>query len=312
MFKFTFKKKIKPPYRKSSRSIKPKRLKRNFFLEKRKKRKKIKLFLFFFFLFAVAIYLIFWSGFFKVKEVNIVRKENAYYHVSNKEIEEIASRILKKRRFLIFPQNNLLFFSKNLVKEEIEKRLPIEEIDIRRLLIKKEIKIVIKDKLPVLVLEMKNKFYYLDKEGKPIKSFDKRVENNLPLILFKSSLEEDKHKKKEEGRGEKEEDLKKKEIKKKILSPQISKERAKFIQQINKELPKSVSGLKAVSFIILDPDFSDLQVITSKNYSLYFDQEIPLKMQLDHLSLVINKKLKDKNLDYIDLRYKDRIYYRER
>ncbi len=311
MFKFTFKKKIKSPYRKLSRSIKPKRIKRNFFLEKRKKRKKIKLFLFFIFLFAAAIYFIFWSGFFKIKKVNIVRKENAYHHLSNKEIEEIVGKILKKRRFLIFPQNNLLFFSKNLVKEEIEKRLPIEEIDISRLLIKKEIKIVIKDKLPVLVLEMKNKFYYLDKEGKPIKSFDKRIENNLPLILFKSSLEEDKHKKKEGEEG-KEENLKKKEIKKKILSPQISKERAKFIQQINKELPKSVSGLKAVSFIILDPDFSDLQVITSQNYSLYFDQEIPLKMQLDHLSLVINKKLKDKNLDYIDLRYKDRIYYRER
>lgn len=55
----------------------------------------------------------------------------------------------------------------------------------------------------------------------------------------------------------------------------------------------------------------DIAVVTQQGPAVYFDTGLDLELQLNHLATVISSDIDDVSaLDYIDLRFTDRVYYR--
>ncbi len=71
-------------------------------------------------------------------------------------------------------------------------------------------------------------------------------------------------------------------------------------------------GLKVFDFIIETDVLKDLRVNTNEGWHVLFDRSRDLKNQLEALKLVLEEKIKEerKNLEYIDLRIENRVYYK--
>ncbi len=55
----------------------------------------------------------------------------------------------------------------------------------------------------------------------------------------------------------------------------------------------------------------DISVITQQGVAIYFDTSLDLQQQLDHLKQILSSDIEDvTGLEYIDLRFTDRVYYR--
>lgn len=56
---------------------------------------------------------------------------------------------------------------------------------------------------------------------------------------------------------------------------------------------------------------NEINITTKQGYEIYFDNNIDLDGQLNNLNMVLNQKIDNpENLQYIDLRFSDRVYYK--
>jgi len=71
-------------------------------------------------------------------------------------------------------------------------------------------------------------------------------------------------------------------------------------------------NLRALDFVIKSDAPGDLKVHTNEGWYILFDASRDLKDQLQNLKLVLEEKIKEerKNLEYVDLRIENRIYYK--
>ena len=79
---------------------------------------------------------------------------------------------------------------------------------------------------------------------------------------------------------------------------------------LRKSLAEEV-GLRVLDFIIEDED-NDLKINTNEGWYILFDKSRDIRSQLDSLRLILTEKIKEdrKNLEYIDLRIENRVYYK--
>ncbi len=90
----------------------------------------------------------------------------------------------------------------------------------------------------------------------------------------------------------------------------LSDKYMEFITSLEKELEKQAE-LPLDRFIIADQYFNSVFAVIVNGPQIYFNVNREVSDQVEHLLLVKNQKMKDKffDLEYIDLRYGDRIYY---
>ena len=84
-----------------------------------------------------------------------------------------------------------------------------------------------------------------------------------------------------------------------------------FISQVKQGLLGT--GLIALDFNILSFPPKDLKVMTSEGWYILFDLERDIKSQLSGLKAALEEKISEeerKNLEYVDLRIENRIYYK--
>jgi hypothetical protein len=83
-----------------------------------------------------------------------------------------------------------------------------------------------------------------------------------------------------------------------------------IILEINKNLFSEI-GLKILSFSINSYPIEELKAITNEGWYVLFSLKRDIKNQLLVLKVGLNEKIKDRtNLQYVDLRIENRIYYK--
>ena len=84
-----------------------------------------------------------------------------------------------------------------------------------------------------------------------------------------------------------------------------------FISQ-TKEFLLSEINLKVVDFDVLSFPADDMKVITSEGWYILFNLQKEAEEQLSALKGVLEEKIKDQreNLEYVDLRIENRVYYK--
>ena len=179
----------------------------------------------------------------------------------------------------------MLFKESDFLKK-IEKIVALEKITLVRDLPNK-IMINIQEKKPALVWISADKFYYLDKNGIAIREVNFfSIDPYLPIIhnQAQESLE--------------------------ISQIIINQARLNFILSLVAKMPQDV---KITSIEASGQKLETLSVKFQEGWQAIFDPTQPLQIQLNNLSLALKNKTPEarKKIDYFDLRFPDRIYYKE-
>jgi len=87
--------------------------------------------------------------------------------------------------------------------------------------------------------------------------------------------------------------------------------RIDFVVAVAKRYAELWPDDKIVRVTFIDAILSDALVSTRRGYRIYFDPKLDMEQQLQNFKLLKEDKLGGSKPQYIDLRYPDRLYYKE-
>ena len=233
---------------------------------------------FFLFLFVFAFfYFIFFSRFFEIKKIRIYGNES----INREEIENLLMEGAAMDFKLLKTKNLLLFNTKNLQKEILEKYPKIENIEMKKFL-PDSLEVKIKERKAKLVFKKEDNLFLLDENGI---IFEKTDSLDNFLIMTKLNLERD------PNLGEK------------VIDGEALKRILYFISKVQEELKISLKEINIFSE-------ERINVKTAENWEIYLNLQDDFSWQFIRLKTVLEKKIpkeKRDRLQYIDLRF-ERVY----
>ncbi len=236
--------------------------------------------------------------YFKIKNISILGNN----FISESEIREMASLQSEKNKFIIFPQSNILFFSKGQLEKTISEKYYLNSLQIDKIFWH-EIKIMVSEKPIKLIYSTNQKKYFIDDNGNIINEYgpgksDRKEQDgdleivrpvsqaaNLPIIYDKNNDVAE------------------------IGSQILSKDYVAFLLNIDQAI-KDEADFKIKEYQLPELKGTDLIAITNQGWEIRFNVNDSYLSQIKLLFLVLKDKVKDRsNLEYIDLRFGDKIYY---
>ncbi len=245
------------------------------YLEKRGKEKSWRRrMIFFWILFLVLVlgYLLFFSPIFEIKEIKI----SGNRVISDEEIQGSLDN-----------QNNIFLISESRLAKVLAKDFPrILLVEVNKNIIKRIINLKIIERKEAGIF-CKKDCYYIDKDGV---IFEKAPQTSGTLILAIKDYSE----------GEV-------EIGKAAIEKEFMVELINLRDYLSNQL-----NLKVLDFAI-GPDVSkDFKINTHEGWYVLFDRSRGLENQIEALQLVLEEKIGENrsNLEYIDLKIENRVYYK--
>jgi len=260
------------------------RFKRKYKIRKKKKFYKKKSFwlgIFSFFLLSGIFYLIFFSPIFQIKEIKILGAKR----VSTDTLRNFIEGRANQRIFFLVTRNIFLINS-----QEIEKNLLAEFPQLDQAALKKKLpeilEVQVKERESAAIFCQAEFCFFVDREGV---IFEKISEERDNLLRIENHLLKDQPKLGQEI-------FEKKEMEK-ILE---------IKEKLNQDLKISLVAISKVS-----EDRLDAKIF--KNWKIYFNLKENISEQIFNLRLLLEEKIpqeKRENLEYIDLRFGNRVYYK--
>ena len=259
---------------------KRKNIKKRFRVKKKKSIFKSKLFWILFLCFLSVcglVYLLIFSQVFQVKEIDI----SGNLIISNEQLLKIIEPNIRKQ--IIWETKSIFLIDLNKIKQEILKRFPeIENIELKRRLPELLISEVKERQVFASIRLPSGKIFSVDKYGIV---FEERQRQNDLLIDFSNE--------KEFAFGEN----------------VIEAEKLKAIFEI-KELLQKRFDIETEGLLFLG---DRLNVATSQGFKIYFGFTADVEDQIFNLEMLGKEQLKAEdlqNLEYIDLRFGDKVFYK--
>ena len=263
-------------------------------------------------------YLLLWSPIFKIGDIIIFGNQE----ISSQQIQDIARQEIYKKILGFLPKNNIFLIDTDALKQTI-----LQEISqISRVVISNELAglqgaklaIVIEERQPRAIVcrigvptlvgysmeqspstnsslrlksglqpadqEIFNQCFYVDKQGIAFKSAP-QTKGSLILQLaapYDLSLGAE------------------------AVKPPV----LRAVEQLKKSLAETVSGLSIDYFIIISSQ--EIYAKTQAGWLIYFDINTDLSHQAQILKELLKQKITNtKNLEYIDLRLGEKVFYKE-
>lgn len=226
---------------------------------------------------------IFYAPHFKIKHINI----NGLETIKEQGIKDLINSQLSKRRFFIFQQSNFWTFNKGLAVKTLNAKFGLRQLAIDKKF-PNTLSISLRERVSALVWSANNKYYNLDLGGVAVSeiAFEK-VNPRFPLIYDQNNQE-----------------VKTGQL---VLSEATAAAVASIHDGISAKTPIKIGFFKMVG-----PKAQEIKVLTSDGWQIYFDVSGDIDKQINNLALTLQEKIKDNtmNLEYIDLRFGERVYYK--
>ncbi len=263
-----------------------KRQLKNPFFKKKKNKKRKKIFLLVFlmiFLISFLFYLFFYSSLFIIKNIDIKGSERTEDFL----IEDLVWQISQERRLFDIKADNLWFFPKNRLKEEMYARLDLANITIKKSLFNKLI-IEVSEREAVFILKNTNIYQFRDISACPINSLEI---NDFDLDIFPI-------------------------IKKDNLSEtefnnclNLYDNYINDVIKINNIVNNSYSF--SIDNFLINSERFNLIILLNEGPRVYINRREDFRKQIEKLNLIIieiegESQLSD--INYIDVRYGDKAY----
>lgn len=273
----------------------------------------------FFVLFLYVVYYFFYSPNFKITEIEIRGREN----ISEYALKNIIEEQFNSSRFLIFSQDNIIMFNKRLAKKNIKNSYVLEDLKLNKEYPRK-LYIEIKEKVSTVVWTAKSvdqqEYYYLDLNGVvlgeiPILEIEKLYSREKLKITEGEDTVKIEDRQKAEGEENQRvilpliEDKSGSEVK--IKEQVLDSKAIYFIIELYEKFPQEFPEISIKNFATPEPNSSRVHLVTEGGLEIYFESTKDLVSQLHNLKLALENKIKDlKKIQYIDLRFDDRVYYK--
>jgi cell division protein FtsQ len=221
-----------------------------------------------------VVYLLFLSPLFKVESIQVNDLKYGHSEIIQKIIEDYRDNLLNK---------NIITFQKKPIKEEIINSGGIKSVNV----IKKypnTVIIEVEERSPSLVWQVLGNKYLVDDSGIIWSDFKEQFDN-VPVVTDTNNVSV--------------------EIGDKVVS-------SKFVKFIT-ELADSFESYTDTGFVKIEISDSaeDIKVVSSDGWYAYFNTTFTAKNQLINLNRILKEvNLKNKKLEYIDLRIENRIFYK--
>jgi len=272
--------KIKEKYQKDYKNISYKNPRLIQKQEKRKKKAKKLVLLIIAVIIAAVFYFIFFSYYFQIQQAEVVGLKN----VKQENIDQIVNEYRFGKKFGIFSKNNYWFFNKNDLKDKISKNYKFENLEIEKQLPNLAL-IKIKEKKAQLAWLTNNLCYHLDTTGLAIE-FCEGEDNYLrikdmtdqPIEIGDAPLSED--------------------------------ELDYFI-----ELMYQVNRIGQEQFFVegMEKTDNNIEIKTNTNFKIFVNQSLGVEEQLARLEFLLSQnEIRNNlvNIEYFDLRFGEKVYYK--
>ena len=241
-------------------------------------------------IFGGAVYFIFYSPYFSIKNINIAGLERINYE----EIRGVIQDQMSGSRFFIFKQNNIFIFDENAASKNINEKYALKAFKIDKRLPETLI-FSVEERSPALIWKTSLKYYIVDWDGTIIREITPEevsgYQENQPgakmaLVSDDSNAPVG--------------------FKDKILSS----EAVLAISDLQTNIP--AVGLAIANFKVTDKNDPVIKCLTGEGFEVYFSVVGDLNAQLEKLRTFLKEKKPEdrKSLQYVDLRFADRIYYK--
>jgi cell division septal protein FtsQ len=277
---------------------------------------------------AALFWYLFWSPYFQITDITI----NDAAPETQTAIQEILQNRLEKRRLVFFPQNSIFLYDTAAIEDEIRQQFYLDSLEIRKKL-PHSLTINLRERQTTAILYITKDFFTLDSSGFLIRKLTKserltlqdlpeeigtvatselgaeaidiseinnaasseptpeEIKNNSNHMPF--IIEWDETNKNPQPGDE-------------IIPSQV----LNLILQAHEQLPNTTgSGLRWFSF---EPTADTIEAVLKDNWKIFFSTIIPFTIQNERLALVLKEKIAERKaeLEYIDLRYNERIFFR--
>jgi cell division septal protein FtsQ len=229
-----------------------------------------------------ALYLLLFSSYLQIKQVQISGNQK----IKTRELEYLIEQKINKKIFTS-PTRSIILVNLKDIEESIVKNFPlISQANLERNL-PDALTLKVEERMPIFVWSKDSgPLFYVDKEGI---AFEELSEDSSLLRIrdqqFKLGV----------NLGEK----------------VMEKEMVDFAQQTKSEIEKKI-GVFPKEILILE---DRITVLTNEPWQIYLDLKEKPEKQIFNLSLAWEKEIppeKRGNLEYIDLRFGNRVYYKYR
>lgn len=233
-------------------------------------------------LFVAVFYYVFYSDFFKIKKIVLIDNKQ----VAEEEIKFVAEESYGKRRFLIFPGDNIIVFSISSLQDKIVKQVPeVKDVEIEKKY-PDVLKIIVKEKIPTAIWSIDGQEFYIDQEGSIAYAFNKDESiDNLPRVVDLSGTKI--------GINEK----------------ATSQETMNFIRSASEYFPQKI-GEGIDKYFLPSGAAEEIHLKSDKGYLVYFSLKRGAKEQIEDLLTIKESQLQDVEIDYIDMRVENWVYYK--
>lgn len=244
-------------------------------------------------LFIIALIIILFTETFHINKIKIIGGEL----INGGGVENFIQKNLNEKNFMFFAQKNIFFFKKGQMEKKLSEQYNFQSVQIKKKF-PNSIHVLLREKKPFLLLREENKNYYIDAEGNVISNFfdfgvEKSAYDNynilrhinflqpIPTIYNQNKI---------------------------IKNNSIEK---KYFDLIKNFLDISKNHkIVNVNHYALDSDKMYITILVAEGWKIYMDLTLDIENQFRRLKLILDNKIKiGKILDYIDLRYGDKIYY---
>jgi len=200
-------------------------------------------------------------------------------------IERLAWEQTEQSRLWFFSQSHLLLFDSEMFKKRLSEEYVFNEVRIQKKL-PNTIKIIVTEKNPVATWFESDMYYVIDSEGWVVDSAIGPLEG---LVAINNNGQPKLNNKRLEGQ----EGL------------------IKASLELKASLDSNFSYLN-VAQIVITHERNTISLVLKEGVIIYFTIEEPISVQLERLDILVKGQLASKlsRISYIDLRFRDRVYYK--
>ena len=240
------------------------------------------------------------SRVFEIANIEVIDSQT----IEKKQIISMLDDQLTKKRWLLLNQNNLFFFSKNQFAKDFKKNFPLVKVDIIKR-IPNTLVIRVEENLAPFYWQDNSGKYYVNNTGKILRPADTGqliVDNEsgkASMIRFMTTTSQYPSVVDVSSGGSIS-----------VGSQVLDEENVDFIRQLTERV-KDLADFEINQFKMEGGDSLDIILETSEGWLIYFRLTEPLDQQFNKLLLILSQKINDRsNLDYIDLRFGEKVFYK--
>lgn len=253
-------------------------------INKSKRKKRIFLIIIMIIILLSLGYFFIYANLWKIKKVSVSGTKNS--ELIN-DIREIVQQNKNGFYGWLIPKDNILFFNLENLKNEINSQLVLDRLEIKKKIFG-TLEIVLTEKLPVLIWNEGDDYYYIDKFGTVMgaRRFEE-LEFDLPFINHGTTTQI-------------------------IVGKKILTETSiKYAKDVLAMLANNLKDINVVQLVIPNMNLNNLYFYTEQGWYFILNTDNDIITSLDNLKRLINQKIKNiNNLEYIDLRIEDKIFYK--